>query len=366
MSKTKITLTVLSLMFLFAALSSCSQAEPSASQILQDLKTQEIEWDGKSDFILKDITIDKCQVEDNYAFYWCTANLENDVYEAVATIELNYEYYKKGGWLLEDTSGCAIEQYVAKSGYSEIQAKNDASDDYGYNLTLLEHNTDIKAGIDCISFNYKREGFMLDTTGVIDCYYYFDGKKGWVLDVIESRDSDVNIHPSGVWVMENTSSKNYWYAISFESYTEDTVSVAEYFFDTLDDYYQINYCTYAINFDGDGYARFDGKKIKNRELVGFYSSETILDECSKFDFYYSLYDENYIGEVPEDALTVPDVIGLSYQDAVDKLESVGFITKKSGIGNTVTGVYQPNVNTDELLKAGTKMGKNSTIIIECE
>lgn len=366
MSKTKIILTILSSILFLITLSSCSQAEPSASQILQDLNTQEIEWDNKSSFILKNITIDKCQVEDNYAFYWCTADLENDIYKAIATIEITYEYYKKGGWLLEDYSGVVIEQYIAKSGYSEIKAKNEVSDDDYRNLTLLEHNTDIKAGIDCISFNYKREGFMLDTTGIIDCYYYFDDNKGWILDVIEERDTSVNLHPSGVWFKKNTSSRNYWFAISFESYTEDTVTVAEYYFNTLDDYYQINYYTHTVTVDGDGYVRFDGEKLSNTELVGFYRSD--LDECSNFDFYYSLYNENYTGEIPADAIAVPDVIGLSYQDAADKLESIGFITKKIGKGDTVTGVFQPNVNTSmvESLKEGTKMGRDSTILIECE
>ena len=205
---------------------------------------------------------------------------------------------------------------------------------------------------------------MYDQTGIIVCRYSFDSRYGWVEESTEKKDVSVSIHPTGVW-SESKLGGNWVRAICFENYTDSTITLADYFIDTLDYDYVVFYDTYDIYINADGNVDFGGFVLTEDGVISDNGREmgtsTIVERLGNYTFTGGLYYSSYSGDTSS-AVAIPELLGIPFGEAVHKVSSLGLRYEKGGQGTIVTNVVIPG---GYQINNGTRVAQGSTLFLFC-
>lgn len=86
-------------------MSGCKEAEPGVAKIQQDIPVdlRTLIIDNETyDLTIDSLVVDKRATNDREDDVYCTVEMSNSKYEARGTYICEYEYYDKGGWILEN------------------------------------------------------------------------------------------------------------------------------------------------------------------------------------------------------------------------------------------------------------------------
>lgn len=157
----------------------CGSNRPSESTIKSDLEDisyiSQFVNSGKKEYKITEVSIDKRKKDKKEDIIYCIVELENDICEITSYLRLDYAYYDKGGWIVENS-----EQYKETSSVPIIPV-NDADILSEFELQfqgvkVINHNTDLKNLKDTIELVVSKESKYLSAQGTIFAEYIFDNQ----------------------------------------------------------------------------------------------------------------------------------------------------------------------------------------------
>lgn len=161
--------------------------QPNESDIAKSLADENIKGLNNTNYKITNVEISKYKIEDKGVHYWCVVTSENDDLKATAELDVLYDYYEKGGWLIENVSNYSNIHYMPKRGVTESQLLSDIKDssaeswkriDYN-NVSIVSHDTDLERGLDHLVFSYTNNFLFYDETGTVTMDYIFRESYGW-------------------------------------------------------------------------------------------------------------------------------------------------------------------------------------------
>ncbi len=183
-------------------LTACGKSAPSEKQIAKDLPEEartiyiDIDDNGEESFVLdvQNIEIEKRQTNEKDDTVYCTITMENDEYRYVGDYILYYNYYDKGGWILDnwldstDSDGNSSGEIIPLSGVTQDVA--DMRISYYYFDSYSCKNRDFSAETyeeEWGTWNYYYTKFIYDVAydgawcdydGEVTLGYNFYGSEG--------------------------------------------------------------------------------------------------------------------------------------------------------------------------------------------
>ena len=231
--------------------------QPNESDIAKSLADENIKGLNNTNYKITNVEISKYKIEDRGVHYWCIVTSENDDLKATAELDVLYDYYEKGGWLIENVSDYSNVHYIPKRGVTESQLLANIrarwrNDDY-HNIHVLNHNTDIEQGSDLFVFSYTNNFYLYDEIGTVTINYKFDENYGWTLNDKSESDKQYKFH----FVESNwygSTSLSFLCYIKFQpiSGEDNRVNICRYSFDNMKMQYSIYRYTYETNIQEDG------------------------------------------------------------------------------------------------------------------
>lgn len=188
-------------------LSSCGVSNPPnenkiAQNIPEDIRTVIIDnpFDATNSDVyvmdVKSVSIEKRQTNEKTDTAYCIIELENDYYCFTKSIITYYNYYDKGGWILDDYSEYNPPTWKLKDcPFSGDNVKGLIS-----NYSIINENkpsTDTNLGTVEFTFDVREESENVTEEGTIAITLLFDGSS-WSYDI--NRDNvDLNWNILGHW-----------------------------------------------------------------------------------------------------------------------------------------------------------------------
>ncbi len=310
-------------------LSACGNNTPKEADIMSALQSQDLD-----DYSVNNVKINKSQILDHQAEYWCTAELENEMYLKTVDVILEFEYYDTGGWIFDDITDMDVISYKPISGYSESEAINELSDEYS-GLEVVEHNTDLDIGVDEFVLSYSNEGIAYDESGIIYLTYYINDYNKWQLDKenITITIEDCSLHIDGMWEVIRRSNDGSLreHILTFDDNSDGTLNLIDnWYIDEFgrEDFYITKIYTIKkddiLNNNSFISASLNGVFCDDKEMTHI---DEIPDDLSGYINSAIIYDESYMG-VKDDVVELPDFHGIPYNNAIDAIEDLGLCVVK--------------------------------------
>ena len=96
--------------------------------------------------------------------------------------------------------------------------------------------------------------------------------------------------------------------------------------------------------------------------VIYYDFPKYIDQ---FQLLGGLYYSDYDGDTGS-AVEIPNLLGMTYDEAAAKLNSLGLRCYKGGKGTVITDVSFEGTNITDLLGTGVKITKGSQLFVFCK
>ncbi len=159
-----------------ALLTGCMPKPPAETEAAEDLNQSDavvMTISGiKESLPVDTLTIDKSQVEKKEATYWCSAKQSNDYYACDTSYVLEYAYYDKGGWMLENYDMTSASEITPLKGLNE-DVFRDAFSEKHHTVEVVAHDTDLDAKTDHLVFRLSDPADDVTSTGEITLDYVF-------------------------------------------------------------------------------------------------------------------------------------------------------------------------------------------------
>ena len=353
----------LSLLFIITVccflLSSCQESAPDESKLLVDFKKMEVEKKSDNDRIYANIDesysvtkveIDKSKIDENNATYWVTITFKNDIYELSGSSTIEYSYYQKGGWLLENVTEYKTNSRTIIGALPEEKAEELALTkvyNLGYEsdaITLKSRETDLDNLIDKFVFEIDEEGVMWSDKGEITVNIV--GDSGWWEASEPEKEIKRDLHPTGVWGLSGNYGE-YEYIEILDSSTNKYIDIAAYYFHKNENQYITEYRSFKIDksvtdegdeiyvlltdsndidysFSKNQFFEYETSDIESDDHeYEITDKESVLSEMEDSYFLYGYYYDDYRGDTT-DAIVVPNVKGKKAEDANNILKQKGF------------------------------------------
>lgn len=154
---------------------------------------------------ITEVKIDKRQTEneEKQDFVWCTVTTEDEHYSYQKEMELTYNYYDEGGWILDDVSvgkrnewvitpltGISSEEFSDSLDGISVTADNetwDVTKDNIKSISIDEQKTDLEAKTDIVTATLTIDDEVEEAGGQLVVKYKFDGE--WAIDSISGGEN---------------------------------------------------------------------------------------------------------------------------------------------------------------------------------
>lgn len=349
-------------------------------QMIKDLEERRVSGLNDTNYTIKNIEIVKSENIEDLVHYYCKVDLDNEEYKVKASAELIYDVSERKNWNLIEVSDYSEIKYTALKGVTEDEVKKDLSRETAIKGNELkeyivkEHNTNLKDGVDEYLIEYEAHYKMYDFFAESSIIYKFDENYGWKYWKNAIINRKIKLHPEGNWRYEykynNTDTYN---ALSFEGYTDSTISIGLWYVDTLHREYSVKYITYEYDPSDSNVLQFElfgisenGITIDSAEA---YARRILKEEISDYKMEYSLYQPKY-DNPPEDTVEVgEELIGQNIKKVRESLIERGLNVIVYGEADKITEVVLPGHHylrsRRSNILTGSRMGNGSTVILYC-
>jgi len=262
--------------------------QPNESDIAKSLADENIKGLNNTNYKITNVEISKYKIEDKGVHYWCIVTSENDDLKATAELDVLYDYYEKGGWLIENVSNYSNIHYMPKRGVTESQLLSDIKDssaeswhriDYN-NISIISHDTDIERGLDHLVFSYTNQFYFYDEVGTVTVDYTFNESRGWISSGKNENEKQYEFHfKESNWYYAGGSMSSYYKIKPAEE--DNKIYVDRYSFDNSYMSYSIYHYAYkAIIENGIIILKdFYDELAEHRGMIGYriYENDIIMN-----------------------------------------------------------------------------------------
>lgn len=228
------------LLALAMALVGCGEnSHPDEAQMQQDVQQKNLNsiaiGENIHDLDIDSLEIEKEQIEDDFINAYCIIDMsDNDV--AVTTYyNLHYNYYDKGGWILDSYSTYQDMEFLPLAGVSESKALEDLRYIYGINrIDSLEHEftyindeLDLENNLDVIHYEVKTTSDIGVRIEKVDISYLFtDGiwdRETGSFAVVDEQTSYNLVGKE--WVSEYNPGERFCLTVNFDEMDDKTITL---------------------------------------------------------------------------------------------------------------------------------------------
>ena len=395
---------VLCLFMVFLSLQACSvdlnqgfNTPPDEIAIKQDIQKQYYDNNYYTDYSIDNVVIDKMKTNDTdkSVHYWIFVYLSNNSAKLSAETECYYEYFDKGGWIFQKSEQLKNRKFEPLYGIDENTAYNEVKNRYSdFEIKLDSHINDFANSKDYFQYTLTDSGRNFDIIYSVNIKYdFFDGK--WKLNDFSIRMTETKIHPSGIYNYEVKGDNLVgYYTFEITGYNDNNIDITYYNYihnfvisNSRVSHLNIQHYTVPCNINNDEVYEFsingnnyiiDNNSIYCDDEVYEYTS---LEDCVAinmfntfdeteytyivdrshdgeeffnyrwvglpFGCYYNYYSKDYKGEIPNNAIKIPNVDYNSRKKTGTLLRQVGFKNVQEGI--ITDGSYWYKENFSEIL-----------------
>lgn len=268
------------LLLALVMLSGCGIGKVSRETLKSDIISSDIiqsifssVFTNRSEYELKECTITKEQVnkDDKQDIIFCDVIVENQYFNVIASLQVLYNYYDTGGWILENISILNDAVYVTSVAPPEVDLIKNAIIDnvtnkekyeigFVYNNKLYEEKMDF---LEFNDFDYDEDNHMCklnvtssDNHNVVNGYFQvnFDSLEGWKLYCFSENTNDKIFASMLVGSVDSdySSALGEYYINSFKDYTNEYIGSEKLVIESIDDKkikYSIDDFSYEADFN---------------------------------------------------------------------------------------------------------------------
>lgn len=282
-------LVVALIILVVCSMGACSSTKhPSTEQIKKDISSiEEIIYDNDNTWEVVAIEELRAKELDHAYETSVEVKLKNHTYSsAYKKIDLEYSYYEKGGWILEDWDNVTnIYDATPTKGVDEDKVVSWAKNKYKGTIELTSHNTDLSKGLDTFIFNQTIAGRAWDEKSEIVVVYESDNTTGlWRQQSCEEKQTDFKINDINTW---------FYYEVGGGSWDDYNDYICYYVKEFNEDTATILVVDIAVNgYDVQGYnfnllpddtLHTDRYVCYEMKLASYYFEE---EKCFKFNELY--------------------------------------------------------------------------------
>lgn len=184
----KSTIIIITICFIVLGLVGCGNSEKNERDIIQDLNNIQIVTEY--DYSITEVKIIKRNTQKKQSDnVFISIEMENSVTKVNGELELLYNYYSTGGWILDDVMVINDFEYSPLKGCDDWNVQLPLYSCGFNNYKIIEHDTDLDEYNDFITVELLDTNNVYSISGTAMLGFYYDTYNGeWVFNRIDFSD----------------------------------------------------------------------------------------------------------------------------------------------------------------------------------
>ncbi len=210
-------------LLMMTLLSGCGGSEKTLEEMKIDLNASglvtEYAYVEEDIYEVTELELIKRNTQEEYEDdVYVSFQMKNDECMISGNLELIYNYYSTGGWILDEIYPTSDFVFTPLVGQTEFWAEEDLFYQ-GYNTyKLKEHNTDLENQIDYFTYDVSCEGEIYSIDGCVNMIYLYDNSTGeWVFDGIQNDGCNLIWNATGTYARQQSHIVSMYYFDSVEN-----------------------------------------------------------------------------------------------------------------------------------------------------